>query len=486
MFAVLIKKEILDAVRSFRFLIATLLCLILVPVGMYINLKEYEKRLADYEEAEQLYVAHSKGALDAEFPAEGYRPPSPLSVFSIGLEYFIPNQIVTAREGNVRISNAQGVDNPQSLLFGKVDLLFNVSYVISLLALLFAFNTITGEKEEGTLRQIMSNPVPRARILAAKLAGNYLVLLIPFLLSIVISLLIVSMTGVIPLFSAKLFPALILILATTFLFILSLFTLGILVSTLSHRSITAIVVLLLLWTILVLSLPKICPMLAEIIHPVKSQQVFNRQKTIARESIEKEREIRLRTLWGELAPRFNLDPNQVFTGGRSEAQRNLLASYDTAKAVIDRQYNERVAATQRHLEDEYQNDRQQQARIALDLSRLSPASCYTYVISALSGSGTIELTTLRENADRFQQQVSDNIYSKIIVKQYLGTHGSAWSTEYAPGFDPSKADVPELTYQPTGFSDALRSEWLDIVLLALYAGIFFVGSYVSFLRYDVR
>src|SRR6266404_609101 len=205
MLATLIKKEILEAVLSFRFIIAGLLCLVLIPLGIYVNMKDYERRLAVYQEAGRLYEQRARGHINTNFEAEGYRPPSVLSVFSVGLEYFLPNKVTTSPGGHVTTTNDQGINNPQSLLFGKIDLLFNVSFVISLLALIFSFNAVTGEKEDGTLRLVMSSNVPRWQILLGKIIGNYLVLLVVFLFPILTSLIILSGSGAVPIFSASAF-----------------------------------------------------------------------------------------------------------------------------------------------------------------------------------------------------------------------------------------------------------------------------------------
>lgn len=103
MLTTFIKKEILEAIFSLRFLIATLLCLVLIPLGMYVNLKEYEQRLADYQEAVRLYQQRAEGSINPDFQADGYRPPSLLSIFSVGLEYFLPNKVINQAKSRKRI-----------------------------------------------------------------------------------------------------------------------------------------------------------------------------------------------------------------------------------------------------------------------------------------------------------------------------------------------------------------------------------------------
>jgi len=486
MILTIIKKEILEAVQSFRFLIATLLCLFLIPLGMYVNLKEYEKRLADYQESVRLYEERSKGNVGAFFSAEGYRPPSVLSIFSVGLEYFLPNKIVTSRDGNVRTSNEQGINNPQSLLFGKVDLLFNVSYVISLLALIFTFSTITGEKENGTFRLVMSNPVPRWQILVAKMAGNYLVLLVPFALSVLVALLILAASGTVAVFSSAVLPSILTILLITLVFILAMFNLGILISSLTHRSITSIVALLFIWAVLVLSLPKISPMVAEIVYPVTSQQVLNIQKTMARENLEKERREKIVELYESLAPQFGVDPNTSFYPGRTENEKRLFALNDSLKQTIEGEYEQRINMALGRLDEEHRNCQNTQTSIAMNLSRISPASCYAYIISEISATGTLEADKIRENTERYQAEVKENLYDKYIKKEVITRNGWASGGDYVRGFDPRTAPTPELKYRHANLDEALKTEWTDIVLLLLFNIVFFALSYVSFLRYDVR
>lgn len=486
MLGTLIKKEILEAILSLRFLLATVLCLILIPVGMYVNVRDYQRRLTDYEEAVRLYEGRSRGTIQESFQAEGFRPPSVLSIFSVGLEYILPNKIVTSRTGAFQTSNELGIDNPQSMLFGKVDLVFNVSVVLSLLAFILTFNSVAGEKEDGTLKLIMSNAVPRWRLLVSKIVGNYIVLLVPFLTSMIIALIGLSTAGVVPLFSANIALPLVVILFVTLIFILSIFNLGIFVSTLTHRSLTSIVALLFVWTLIVLSLPKISPMIAEIIHPVKSQQVMNIQRSIFRESLEKKRNQELRELYGILASNLGLNPNRVFTQGNSDEERMLLQAFDSSRNMVEQKYEGEINQGLRKMDEDYENSQSVQVSIGMNLSRLSPVSSYAYIVSDICATGAMEVGKFRENARRFQDQVKESLYDKFIIKSYTSESGSATSTSYAPGFDPRNIRAPQLEYRHTSMAEALGREWVDILLLFLFNIVFFIFSYAAFLRYDVR
>ena len=483
----LIKKEILSGIQSMRFLITTLLCLVLIPLGVYVNLKDYERRLDDYQEATRLYEQRSRGNIDLDFPAEGFRPPSPLSIFSIGLEYFLPTKVTTSRDAVFRTANESGINNAQSLLFGKIDLLFNVSFVISLLALILSFNAISGEKEDGTLRLMLSNPIARSKILIGKLVGNSVLLLVPFLLSIIIALIVLSNSQIISVFSPAIMGPFFAILIVTLLFILLMFNLGILISSLTHRSNTSIIALLFVWTICVLTLPKISPMVAEIIYPVKSQQVINLQKMLVRQNLERELDKKRRELFDRMKTELGISTLGASVPGRTPEERGANAKYDDAKRPLDLEYNQKIAAEMKKVDEEYAIKRNTQAAISMTISRISPVSSYTYIVSELAATGVLEMNNLMQNADRFQTEVKENIYDKFIVKSYGGTGGgTATSITYEKGFDPEKIDPPRLNYHTIGFVDALQAEWLDILLILLFNVLLFAACYLSFLRYDAR
>ena len=492
MFKTLILKEIRETLHNFRFLIATLLCLVLVPLGMYVTLKDYEQRLADYQSAMQLYQERSEGRIRYNFPAEGYRPPSILSVFSIGLGDFLPNKVVTSRNGQFQIESKIVYKNPQSILFGKIDFLFNVSFVLSLLALIFTFSSISGEKEMGTLRLIISNSIPRWKILLAKILGNYLVFLAPFMVSLLIGLLILNSSRLFTLFSGNIIIALLIILFVTLLFMFSIFNLGMLVSTLNRHSITSIVALLFIWVIFVLAIPKISPMIAQILHPVKSQQVIDTEKQIVRENLERELNRRERELFEKILAKHSIEINDFYDRSPSDKDSDkydlATAEYDETKTSIQQEYNQRINNEITRIENDYNNNLNIQTAIAVNLSRISPISCFIYILSEISGTGIVEMNNFRENAKRFQNKVKQEIYDNFIHEKYGVTDGRDRTRIYpADGFDTRKVPIPHMSnYMHITLEDALRAEWVDIVLLSLFSILFFAASFVSFIRYDVR
>ena len=249
---VLFFKEIREAFASRRFWVILALCLVLIPLGVEVSLKDYQTRLQNYREAVRIYQEQIKTASDVLFKggAKAFAPPSPLSFMSLGLDLVLPNVAETqAKYGEppavMRLSNNQGRDNLYEFFYGPLDLIFVVGVVMSFLAVILTYGAIAGEKEQGTLRQVLSNAVPRAKLILGKAAANALVLVIPFLLGFAVSLVLLEVQGhpisSIPggwvfIGSAVSFAV---------LFIGVFFNLGLLISALSKQAVPALVTLLL-------------------------------------------------------------------------------------------------------------------------------------------------------------------------------------------------------------------------------------------------
>jgi len=486
MFTTLLLKEIQETIYTFRFIITSLLCLILIPLGLFVSLKDYEQRLIEYRSSVQKYTEYSKGKIGRNFQAEGYRPPAPLSIFSNGLKSLLPEKVITQNSGNFEIQNRQERDNPQAVLFGKIDFAFIVSFVLSILALILTFSSITQEKEMGTIRLVMANSVPRWQILLAKVLGSYLVFLGPFLVSLLIGLIILILSGVINPFSPEILPNFLGLIFMTLIFLFAMFNLGIFISTLTRNSLLSMVILLLIWIVFSLAIPKISPMLAEAIYPLKAREVLDKEIKMIQENYENE----LRKKEQDLIDQVLTDKGITQRGGDGmwDILRSISDVYNQAKAPIQEEVYRRRDLEIAQIEQEYLNDFNVQMTIGMTLSRISPMSCFTVILSEFSGTGIIELSNFREYSKRFQETVKQEIYDNYTYERYSLREGSTYSgSSSKEGFNSERIAIPHLSnYRHVTFLQALKKVWVDILILCLFTILFFTASFVSFIRYDVR
>ena len=116
----------------------------------------------------------------------------------------LPSYLGMTRNGITQGPPATVSDSIAHLL-GHLDFLFVVGTVFSLLALLFTFDAVAGEREAGTLRINLANALPRDLFLWSKLIGGYIVFVVPFLVAFLFGLLVIVWQGF-PLGEPEIFP----------------------------------------------------------------------------------------------------------------------------------------------------------------------------------------------------------------------------------------------------------------------------------------
>lgn len=466
MLSTLIKKELLDNLLSFRFIITLLLCLVLIPLGIFVSIKEYENARADYQQSLGLVRDASQGmrnAIDVE--AKGLRPPSPFSIFAEGLDKVLPNEILSTRNEGLSLGNNRSMDDPLSVLFGKMDFLFIVGVVMSLLAILFTFDATTREKEGGTLRLALANAIPRHRLLVGKIFGNFITFLIPFILAILISITILLLTGIIPLFQSGNLLRLGIIIGIAILFIFIFFNLGLMISSLTHNSMTSQITLMFIWVLVVFALPRASGMMARIVYPVKTQQTINLEKTLVRKQIEDEKAEALRDIF---LRRRQLDTDET------------QPSYAEMREPIVQALNEKKQRLLEAIERDHLARKNTQIRIATILSRLSPLASLTFAITEMSNTGIWEMENVYNSANEFHDTVIREVHSKGYKDDIPGT-GMRMNMAYI-----NMESIPQYQIYAVSVGQGIHAGWVDILLLTLFNIVLFSGAYVAFLRYDVR
>jgi len=243
------KKEFLLNLISVRFTVALLLCLLLVPVTMVVSLDNYKNQIRAYQVAKESAENEQTGwrVYSAVRPTLVF-PPQPLSVFCQGISRQIGHS-VKIRLGEQPLlgeGRKSGRDNPLLYSFFSIDFVHILAILISLLSLIFAYDLFSGEKENGTLRMILSNSTSKSKVIAGKITGVFFTLTPILVLCYGISILLILFTPQIS-FSASEWLSVLVLFLTSFLFMAFFVGLGILVSIKSQSSFNGIVISLFLW-----------------------------------------------------------------------------------------------------------------------------------------------------------------------------------------------------------------------------------------------
>ena len=448
-------REALESVVSHKLILVGVLCCTLIPLGVLVNQRAVAHSIAEQERSRLEYQRSLEGtALADQLEVKAFRSHSELAGFASGLDPAMPNT-VSVRQGGISYGVGQLLDNPVATLFGKIDLLFIVRFVLSLMAVILSFNMICGEKESGTLKLILSNSVPRDSIILGKLASALVLLLLPMTVALLLSLLVLQAEGDRAVAAGQQWLSLLGLFGVSVLYLAAFVNLGMLVSTLTSRPLTAITALLFLWASLVTVVPQCGGLLAEMIYPMESTESFSLKKSLIAQDLDKQRGAEL---------------SQYF--GRSD--------YEEIRQPIAAKYASQIQNIHATMDREYQNGRQTQLRLASAIASVSPASPLTFAFTELGGTGVGDLRRFNERMADFRRDVSQRFFERGYRDVIPGQGGQVRINTV------NLRDVPLFNYERRPFAEVFHSILGSVVLLVCFNLGLFVAAYLSFRRYDVR
>jgi len=484
MFKVIFLKELLESIQNYRFMIALILGLTIIPLGIYVNGKDYQARYRNYQETVRIYEESHKTIQDVmHLGGAAFRPPSPLSIISTGVEYLFPSSIesegslITSFGAQTRFNNTRTLDNPQLYLYGALDMTFIISIVISLLAMLLTYNSVAGEKEQRTLSLICSNAVPKNLIISAKMLAYGVLLSLTFFLGILLGIFVLLMMGFEVWTGSGFILRFSLGVAVSIIYVLTFSNFGVLISSLNKRAVSAIISLMFCWAILFMIFPKASVIVSKIIKPVRSQQVIDLEKSQIRRQLEEEE-------FNELQKLRNVFPvvkdmsMPEFMKKLKQEDKDAVA-YDKKQNELKDYYQTKCAAEWGRVDSFYENQRLNQAGLARDISRLSPISCFVHLMAELSNTGLLEYKQWKQTRSRLKQLLDSEINDKMRRVNFGEYSFSRFNGD-------ENALMSRIEYQLVPFRKVWSAVWPDFVLLLLYGIMFFLGAYVVFLKYDVR
>ena len=247
----LVRKELLTNLLTFRLAVALIFTVVLSALTTVIgsldfsrNMDAYEKEMRDYQERQ------AKVTIYRQLEPNIIVPPQPLSILSkgvmrsTGLRYYFGIDFFFRTPWQL----GTNFDSEYMKTLVQIDFVTVVALLLSFLAVILGFDAICGERERGTLKQLLTNSIPRAHIVLAKLMGGMLSLWIPFAVAFVICLLICLANSDV-VFSGDDWARLALLFVLSCLFLGQIFALSLMVSSLTRDSDTALIICLFAWLV---------------------------------------------------------------------------------------------------------------------------------------------------------------------------------------------------------------------------------------------
>ncbi len=490
MLATLIQKELRAIILSPKFAGAFAVCSILILLSVFTGIREYQGALKQYETAQQLQNETMRQATSwGHLSTRAFRKPDPMQIFSSGLTYDIGRWSSISEDRVVQLRNSPYSDDPVFAVFRFIDFAFIVQFVLSLLAILFTYDAVCGEREGGTLRLVFSNSVPRAKYLIAKCIGAMLGLVLPVCIPILLSLLFVMAFGI------SLTTIHWIKISTMVGFSLMLFTffivLGVFVSALTRRSSVSFLASLVLWIAFVMIIPRAGVMAAgSLVHVPRVAEIEGQRAGFSKNKWDEYyKSMTDGMVYYESIPEDNEEE-------RDERLWAIMESQDSLRKVVETEIEEYGL----RLHEDLRQRKAAQEELAFTISRFSPASSYLLATMSLASTDIRSKHAWEDAMAAYRGEFNTFVEHKIketgdegsfSISMSMGGDGcgdepdiSISNTRNSAGLD--IAGVPEFRAPEQTTAEVVQPVVADFGLLSLSIILSFAGAFVAFLRYDVR
>lgn len=471
MIRLIVEKELKDIIGSTKFAVTFGACAVLILLAFYVGGRNYLVGMEQYEAGKRESLRKLEGITDWNEVRSNLisLPPQPIASLVMGVSNDIGRNTDVSGRGELSAEDSRYGEDPIYAVFRFLDLDFVFQIVLSLFAILFAYDAINGEKEQGTLRLTFANPVPRAQYIIGKMIGSFLALAIPLLVPILIGALILVLLGI-PM-GANEWVRLAFVMLVGYLYFGAFLAISLFVSTRTERSSSSFLISLVIWILSVMIIPRTAVLIAGRAVDVPSVDEISSQKSRFAASLWQED----RKKMSDFRAPEGTPPDKVMT----EFQKFMQTIGDAREKKMQ-EFNGR-------LNEDRLNKQLVQERLAFGLARISPSATFSLAAMAIGSTGIHLKDAYKRSAEQYQGSFGEFIKEKTGQTPGGGIVFRISTDNDEPKKKPiNPNEMPAYNFQQEPVSASLGVLAIDLGVLMLFNIIFFVGAFVSFLRYDVR
>ena len=349
--------------------------------------------------------------------------------------------------------------NPHINPYLSIDWTSLMIYLISFLCICFSYNAFSGEREDGTLKLMLSNSMSRSAIIFAKYFGLLVVFLIPVFIGIMISCLIFEISPVVHLTSAD-YAKIAWFFFVSVLMISLTIMLGFFVSSLTKNSYVSLIICLLCWTLLAIVIPNISCIISAQTNKISTATAIYQEEEQQKKALQ-----------------------DCYLGWKG--------NNTTEKDARDRKdCVDRRTVIHNSLWSNYHNMQMAQTNRAIELSKISPFGMFRFLGDKISGNNFYGYVDFFNQVKNYQMTYQNYVVSKdnadpesrhLFWNEWKGFYENSMSKQQiVPG------EVPQFNAHSKNFRELAADSIGDLAILCFWVIGLFVLSFVTFVRYDVR
>ncbi|MYC78588.1 ABC transporter permease [Candidatus Poribacteria bacterium] len=499
-----IQREFVSNVLTSRFMIGFVVCVLSTAVAVFVQVDDYEKRLSGYNTAlREAETEAQEWDLYVDIKPKAHRKPNPLSIFNVGTENDGANTVTVELGKPIFVFSSpmweaptqkRGSDNPFLAMFLSVDVVFIFKIVLSALAILFAYNTVSGEREDGTLKLVLSNSIPRDTVILGKYLGGMLSLFPIVLVSLIVALLI-AVSSPVTGFDGNDIAHIVLMFGVSLLYVSTWYLLGLLLSVWTKTAATTLILSMFIWVILTSVHANVVTFAVDKFSPYvsKSEGTFLQPAFDVWDEYKRERDAYFKQRgYDDLQASITWEPetsstglgSSSTTGGYFRLRRYSVTSVDKADTTIFQEllgYQERLRAEYANKAEEILNkpaaEREKNTKFADALSRISFADVYHFAVGTIAGTDRQSYNDFIEGSRAYKREIVEYLKDKEAFSS------RAWFSTDQGAAD--LADLPVFKHKRLSLSESFARASVDVLILLAWNIVLFMAAYVSFLRYDM-
>jgi hypothetical protein len=441
-------KELLANLRSLRLSLTFILLVLSMMIAGFVFAQKYQQMIDDHSRDVNTNMQRTRDTVnslnDLAFHSYYlYKSPNSVRLCAEGREKYTPNSF------EITIGKIDGMENRARVNFlrarlGDLDWAFIIGVIVSFAAIILTYDAISGEREDGTLKLMMSNSVSRASIVLGKYLGGIISLLIPLAAAIMLNLIIVLILGVN--FTAEQWGRIGVISSISLVYISCFLMLGLFVSSITRNSI-----------------PSSGRIVAGKIQEATPGGIVSR---------------RLGDAWSQVGDRY---PDDTFNWNWNYEPPVPEQVIRRGKATWE------IAEVQDRIRGDHREEMLGQLRLAQNLMRISPMMTYTFLCEAVAGTGSFRSESFIAQVEKFRNEWREWIFSedKKDKDSFHILSNERWTRSYSQK-EPDFEHLPRFSEEFPSLGDSLQSGLLDLYILILFNVLFFMLSYMVFMKYDVR
>ncbi|SFW27109.1 DUF3526 domain-containing protein [Nitrosovibrio sp. Nv17] len=283
-------KEALELLRDRRFAWIAALFTLLMLVAMLLGWQQMQRIEAEHAAAHKESYAQWRGQGEknphsaAHFGQHAFKPSSPLLFIDPGITPFVGASVWMEAHKQNEFKFRPARDATSLQRFGDLSVAFVLQTLAPLIIILMTFSAFTGERERGTLRQLISIGVRPMPLLGGKtiaVAGILCLLTLPFAMIALVALPFLPDPDI---GMDNALQRAILMAAGYATYLTGFCTLSLAVSALAHSSRAALVMLLAFWVANSFIVPRTMVDLARLVSPTPTAVEFQHALSEARKA----------------------------------------------------------------------------------------------------------------------------------------------------------------------------------------------------------